>query len=153
MRKFVLPLLASLAIASPALANEARVEARAGVTWLPGDSEATTGIAAGYDFDLGPGMFTGVEVSADKVLTGGTKVAYGFSGRAGANLAGTKLYGVGGYTTEYCNDCSGAWHLGAGVEKNLAGPVYGKVEYRHLFSDAGKGNDSNNLMAGVGLKF
>lgn len=158
MRKFVLPLLASLAmaplaIATPALANEARVEARGGVTWLPGDSEATTGVAAGYDFDLGPGLFTGMEVSADKVLTGGTKTAFGFSGRAGANVVGNKVYAVGGYTTEYCDGCSGAWHLGAGVEHNFAGPIYGKVEYRHLFSDAGSAANSDNLMAGVGIKF
>ena len=33
MRKIVLPLLASLALASPALANETRVEARGGVIW------------------------------------------------------------------------------------------------------------------------
>lgn len=155
MRNFALPLLAAAAIcgaaATPALANETRVEARTGVEWFPGTSKATAGVAAGYDFDLGPVAFTGLEVSADKVLASGYKTAFGFQGRAGAKLMGTKVYGIGGYTTEPCDNCRGAWDVGAGAQFAFIGPVYGKVEYKHLFSD--KTADRDTLMAGVGLKF
>jgi len=151
MRKIILPLLASLAVATPALANEARVEARGGVYWMPGNSEATAGVAAGYDFDLGPAAFAGVEASADKILTSGTKAAFGFTGRAGAKLAATKLFVAGGYTTEPCDLCEGAWHAGAGAELPLMANLYGKVEYRHFFVN--NFADSDSLVAGVGIKF
>lgn len=156
MRTFALPLLAAAAAlcgaaATPALANETRAEARAGVEWLPGTSKATTGVAVGYDFDLGPAAFTGLEVSADKVLAGGYKTSFGFQGRAGAKFMGTKLYGIGGYTTEPCDNCRGAWDVGAGAQFAFMGPLYGKVEYKHLFTD--QNPDRDTLMAGVGLKF
>lgn len=80
MRKVLLPLLASLAIATPAMANEARIEARGGVIWANGTSEDVWGAAAGYDFDLGETAFAGVEVSGDKIGTSGTKVSWGFAG-------------------------------------------------------------------------
>ena len=154
MRKFVLPLLAAAAFgaaATPALANEARVEARGGVYWLPGTSKAVAGIAAGYDFDLGAGAFSGVEISGDKVLTSGTKVAFGFTGRLGAKLSGAKLFAAGGYTTEPCDFCEGAWHAGVGGEVPLMANVYGKLEYRHFFVK--NFQDSDSVVAGVGLKF
>ena len=72
MKKIILPILATLAFATPAMANEARVEARGGVIWSNGDSEDTWGVAAGYDFDLGTTAFAGVEVSGDKIGTSGT---------------------------------------------------------------------------------
>lgn len=154
MRKIVLPLLAAATIgaaATPALANEARVEARGGVYWLPGASKGVAGVAAGYDFDLGETAFSGLEVSGDKVLTSGTKVAFGFTGRLGAKLAGAKVFTAGGYTTEPCDLCDGAWHAGVGGEVPLMNNVYGKVEYRHFFTK--NAADSDSLVAGVGLKF
>ena len=79
MRKILLTtaaaLGASLVMAAPAQANEARVEARGGVIWGVGDSEAIAGVAVGYDFDLGEAAFAGVEASGDKVLIDGTKLA------------------------------------------------------------------------------
>jgi len=155
MRNFTLPLLAAAAVlgaaATPALANETRAEARAGVEWLPGTSKGTAGAALGYDFDLGPAAFTGVEVSADKVLASGYKTEFGFQGRAGAKVAGSKLYGIAGYTTEPCSNCRGSWDAGAGAQVPLVGPVYGKVEYKHLFTD--KNADRDTLIGGVGIKF
>lgn len=153
MRKIVLPLLASLALASPAMANETRVEARGGVIWSAGTSEDTWGAALGYDFDLGQAAFAGVEVSGDKIGTSGTKVAFGTSGRLGVKAGtGTKLYTTGGYTTEACDGCEGQWNLGAGVEQKVSGPVYIKAEYRHFFeNDIVVGGDA--LVAGVGVKF
>lgn len=153
MRKIVLPLLASLALASPALANETRVEARGGVIWTNGTSEETYGAAIGHDFDLGQTTFAGVELSGDKIDAAGTKVAFGATGRFGVKAGtGTKLYGAGGYTTEACDLCEGQWHLGAGLEQKISGPVYVKAEYRHFFeNDLVASGDA--LVAGVGIKF
>jgi outer membrane immunogenic protein len=153
MRKFILPLLASLAVATPALANEARVEARGGVIWSNGSSEDTYGVAAGYDFDLGTSAFAGVEVSGDKIGATGTKVAYGVTGRLGIKAGeGTRLFGAGGYTTEACDLCEGQWNLGAGLEQKVSGPVYVKAEYRHYFeNDFVVSGDA--LVAGVGVRF
>ncbi len=153
MRKIVLPLLASLALASPALANETRVEARGGVIWSNGTSEDTWGAAVGYDFDLGQTAFAGVELSGDKIGADGTKVAFGASGRLGIKAGtGTALYGTGGYTTETCDACEGQWHLGAGVEQKISGPFYVKAEYRHHFKNDVVAS-SNTVLGGVGLKF
>lgn len=155
MRKFVLPLLAAAATlgaaASPALANEIRAEARGGVYWLPGASKGVAGVAGGYDFDLGPAAFSGIEISGDKILTSDTKVAWGFTGRLGAKLAGAKAFAAGGYTTEPCDLCKGSWHAGVGAEVPVAPMFYGKVEYRHFFTENAK--DSDALMAGLGVRF
>jgi hypothetical protein len=154
MRKFILPLIASLAFATPALANDTRVEVRGGAIWSNGSTEATYGAAAGYDFDLAPRIFAGVEVSADKIDQSGTKVAYGFTGRFGVKAAPlTKVFAAGGYSTKPCDLCEGSWHAGAGVEQGIGmGPVYIKAEYRHYFT----GNsvpDSNAVVGGVGVRF
>jgi outer membrane immunogenic protein len=152
MRKFILPLVASLAVATPALANEARVEARGGVVWDSGNTEAIAGIAAGYDFDLGGTAFTGLEISADKILASGSNlVGVGFSGRVGAKLAATKVFVSGGYTTKYCTACDGSWNIGAGAELPLMGPLYGKVEYKRYFID--NAADGNTATVGLGYKF
>lgn len=152
MRKFVLPLLASLAIASPALANETRLEARGGAIWSDGVTEDIWGMAAGYDFDLAPNTFVGVEVSGDKIGTSDTKVAWGFTGRAGVKAGeATKIYANGGYTTEPCDLCEGSWHAGAGLQQGLGNNFYVKAEYKHQFVDGLP--DSDNLLAGVGVKF
>lgn len=153
MRKVLLPLLASLAIATPALANEARVEARGGVIWSNGQSQDIWGGAAGYDFDLGQTTFAGVEVSGDKVGTSNTKVAWGFSGRAGVKTGeATKLYALGGYTTEPCDLCEGSWHLGGGVQQGIGNKLFVKAEYKHNFEHNGQAS-SNTLLGGVGVKF
>ncbi|NKJ41254.1 MULTISPECIES: outer membrane beta-barrel protein [unclassified Novosphingobium] len=153
MRLVLLALAGTLAAAAPAMANEVRVEAHSGVLWNHDSTDATAGVAAGYDYDLGPAAFGGVEVSADKILNSYAKrVSVGVSGRLGANLAGTKLYAVGGYATTPCSDCGGAWNFGAGVQKSFLQKFYGKVEYRHYIADEGLGN-RDAVTAGVGLKF
>ena len=136
----------------PALANEARVEARGGVIWVPGQSEGTAGIAAGYDFDLGSSAFAGLEVSGDKILTSGTHVAVGFTGRGGAKLGGGKLFATGGYTTSFATGADGQWHAGAGYEHGFGNKFYGKVEYRHFF-EHGFTTDADAVVAGLGMKF
>ena len=153
MRKFILPLIASLAFASPALANNLRAEVRGGVINSDGVTKATYGVAAGYDMSLAPMTFVGAEVSADKIDLQGTQLAYGLTGRAGIRtLTGTTIYGAGGYTTKQCDFCEGSFHAGAGLEQNMFGPLYIKGEYRHYFA----GNsipDSNAFVAGIGMKF
>jgi outer membrane immunogenic protein len=154
MRTVLLSLAAVAAIAStPALANEARVEARGGVIWGGGGSDAIAGVAAGYDFDLGSSAFAGAEVSADKVLSSGTKVAFGFTGRVGAKVSeGGKLYANGGYTTEFVTAGKGNWHLGAGYQHSF-GKVYGKVEYRHYFTQLALAPDFDSVGLGLGINF
>lgn len=153
MRLVLISLAASLVAATPALANEARVEARGGVVWNSTDSEEIAGVAAGYDYDLGSTAFVGAEVSADKLLTDGTKVAFGFSGRLGAKvMENGKLYAAGGYNTESCDGCEGAWTLGAGYQHSF-GKFYGKVEYRHFFNDNALFTDTDAAVVGLGVKF
>jgi len=153
MRLAILSAAAVLVAATPAFANETRLEARGGVYWTDGYTQGTAGVAAGYDMDLGPAAFVGAEVSADKILDSGTKVAFGFTGRGGAKLGPVgKLYVDGGYTTEPCDLCDGSWHAGAGYEHSFGPMLYGKVAYRHYFTDNGV-PDSNAVIAGVGVKF
>ncbi|MCW1384461.1 hypothetical protein OLX02_16690 [Novosphingobium sp. KCTC 2891] len=152
MRTIILAAAASLVAATPALANEARIEARGGVYWTDGYTKGTAGLAAGYDYDLGSQAFVGAEVSGDKILASGTKVAFGFTGRGGAKLGGGKLYVDGGYTTKPCDLCDGSWHAGAGYERTIVGQTYGKLAYRHYFTKNGA-PDANAVVVGVGYKF
>jgi outer membrane immunogenic protein len=153
MRFIALSLAAVLASATPALANEARIEAHGGVLWDNGDSEDVWGVAAGYDWDLGSRAFAGLEVSGDKIGASGTKVSFGATGRLGAKVGtATKLYVDGGYTSEPCDTCEDAVHMGAGVEQGLGGNFYGKIGYRHFFVGNGF-TDYDSVVAGLGLRF
>jgi outer membrane immunogenic protein len=153
MRKVLLSLAASLALATPALANEARIEARGGVIWDQGDEEGIAGVAAGYDFDLGTNAFAGPEVSADKILTDNTRVSFGIGGRAGIKTGEAgKLYAAASYNTKPCRTCEDSWTLGAGYQHSFGSNLYGKVEYRHFFVDNGF-SDPDAVVAGIGVKF
>lgn len=153
MRKVLVSLAASLALASPALANEVRVEGRGGIIWDQGEEEGIAGVAVGYDFDLNESTFVGAEVTADKILTDGTKVAFGVNGRVGARLSDAgKLYAVGGYQSEPCDLCEDSWTLGAGYQHSFGSNLYGKVEYRHYFVDNGV-SDPDAVMVGLGMRF
>lgn len=154
MRTVLFSLAAAAAVvATPALANEARVEARAGVIWGSGDSEAIAGAAIGYDFDLGSSAFAGVEVSGDKILdSAANRVAFGFTGRLGAKVsANDKVFAAGGYTTKPCVGCVDSEHLGAGWEHSF-GAFYGKVEYRHYFTNQNT-PDTDAVVGGIGINF
>jgi outer membrane immunogenic protein len=153
MRTILLSLVAAAAVATPALANEARVEIRAGEIWGSGSSEAIAGAAVGYDFDLGSKAFAGVEVSGDKILDSATnRVAFGFSGRLGMKLSpDDKVFAAAGYTTKPCSGCVDSENLGAGVEHNF-GPLYGKIEYRHFFTNGGL-PDTDAIVGGIGVNF
>ncbi|HMO75941.1 MAG TPA: hypothetical protein PKD99_05220 [Sphingopyxis sp.] len=151
MKKFaVAAALLSAAVATPALAadgGEVRLEARGGIAWAGGAEEAIAGVAAGYDFDLGSSAFAGLEVSADKILVGGTDVVFGLTGRLGAKIGEQgKLYATGGYSF---NDGDAA-HIGAGYQHKLSQNVYGKVEYRRFLLN---GTDINTAAVGIGVTF
>lgn len=153
MRKILIALAATMAVATPALANEARVEARGGVIWDGGTTEDFWGMAAGYDFDLGEKAFAGLEVSGDKIGSTGTKVAFGLTGRLGAKVSEKgKLFVDGGYTTEPCDLCEDSLHAGAGYEQGFGSNLYGKVAYRHYFVGNGV-SDSDAVTVGLGFKF
>ncbi len=153
MRIVALSLLASLAAASPALANEGRVEARGGIIWDQGQEEAIAGVAAGYDWDLGGALFVGAEVSADKILVDNTRVAFGFGGRIGTVVSEAgKLYAASSYHTKNCRFCEDSVSLGAGYQHSFGGNLYGKVEYRHFFVGNGV-SDPDAVVVGLGTKF
>lgn len=139
---------AALVTATPAAANEARAEARGGIAWGGGVEEAVAGAAVGYDFDIGETAFFGVEASADHALADGYDFVFGATARVGAEIVKDgKLFVAGGYSFGEGED---QLHLGAGYEHQVAGPVYVKVEYRHLFSDF---VEANVAVAGVGVNF
>jgi len=152
MLKYIVPGALALALsAAPAMANEARVEARGGIVWASGDSEATAGVAAGYDFDLGDTAFAGVEVSGDKILTDDTRVSFGFGGRVGAKLGDSgKLYVASSYQTKPCRFCEDSVSVGAGYQHALGESLYAKIEYRRFIAD---GTDLNAAVIGLGAKF
>ena len=70
MNKFALSVAAVAAIsAAPGYAaGDGRVEARGGIAFAGGTSEAFAGIGGGYDFDLGKTAFIGLAKSES--LTG-----------------------------------------------------------------------------------
>jgi outer membrane immunogenic protein len=138
---------AALVAATPAAANEARVEARGGIVWAGGENEPLAGAAVGYDFDLGSTAFAGVEASGDKVLVDGADVVWGATVRAGAKLGEGKLYAAGGYSFGEGEDVP---HLGGGYQHDLSSGVYVKWEYRHFFSDV---VDADVVAMGLGMSF
>jgi opacity protein-like surface antigen len=143
--------VAALAVATPAAANQARVEARGGMSFGENqDEEFIGGVAAGYDFDLSETVFVGAEASVDKVFVDNSGVVLGGTARLGMRQGNSRFFVAGGYTDLTCDFCGDGFHAGAGVEAPLSGNVYGKLEYRHFFFD---GNDSNVVAAGVGMRF
>ncbi len=152
--------LASALLATPAFAqdegqnaNEIRVEGRAGYFWGQGFDDATVGVAAGYDLALGDKAFAGVEVSADKILTDGTKVSFGTSARLGLKTNETgKFYVTGGWNSEPCDACNDAWNFGFGMQQGLAGSIYAKGEFRHFIAND-NGGTYEAALVGVGMTF
>jgi outer membrane immunogenic protein len=149
MKKLLIAAAAvSAFIASPAMANEGRVEARGGIAFAAGAEEAFAGIGAGYDFDLGESAFAGVDLGADKVLADGADVFWSVGGRVGAKVGEKgKAYVLGGIGFA---DGFEEGYLGAGYQHKLGEKVYGKVEYRRVLLD---GSDLNFAGVGVGVAF
>ncbi|MCJ2181370.1 porin family protein [Novosphingobium sp. 1949] len=141
------------AVATPAMADEARIEARTGLAWDSHGSKATAGVAAGYDYDLGSKFFVGVEGSADKLLTDDTRVTWGVGGRAGVKVTPTtKLYASSKWQSKTCRYCNSAVGVGGGIQQDLNNRYYVKAEYQHeLIGD--NTPDADVGLVGVGVKF
>lgn len=155
MRKIVFAALAAtsaLAAASPAFAGDTRMDVHYGVVSSQGSSSDVGGVSFGHDIDTSFG-FVGIEGSVDKVFDTGTRVAMGFTGRAGVKVGGAdRLFGAAGYTTKYCSACDGAMHLGTGYERQFDNGLYGKVEYRHFLLPHHVA-DADSVAVGVGFRF
>lgn len=152
MRALLLPVLASLAFASPALADT-RAEVRGGLISIDGTGEPVLGAAAGIDVSVAPLVFVGAELSVDKADFGGGQTMVGLSGRIGAALpSGTKLYAIAGYNSEFCTNCDDRLNAGGGVQQRVLGPLYLKAEYRHYFAGSGT-LATDSVVAGVGVSF
>lgn len=153
MRSFIaIAAVAAAVTAVPAAAQErggeGRVEARAGIAWAAGNSEAFAGIEGGYDFDLGESAFIGVQASADKVLVKGANVIWGVGGRIGAKVGEKgKIYALGGYAFSEGDDAA---FIGAGFQHKFGSKLYGKIEYRRTLNN---GTDVNFAGLGLGAAF
>jgi outer membrane immunogenic protein len=149
--KTFLVLAATMAAAftTPAFASgEGRIEARGGIAFAGGSSEAFAGIGAGYDFDLGDKAFIGADLGADKILAGNTKVLFSVGARVGAKIGEKgRLYANGGIG--FCCGTSDPY-IGAGYQHKIGSSVYGKVEYRRILSN---GTDVNFAGLGIGVAF
>lgn len=157
MKSFALVALAATAfVATPAMASDfagPRLEVTAGaddVTAGVDPTDVTYGVGAGYDVQFGK-VVVGVEAALDNVFDR-RDVAVG--GRLGYVVNDNVLaYGKVGYANwrqAAGFDVEGL-RLGGGLEVNVAGPVYGKVEYRYTDFEGGLGKHGG--LVGVGIRF
>ena len=157
MKKFVIgTALAALAlVATPAMASDfagPRVEVTAGADDVKNGVDTTDisyGAALGYDLQFGK-VVAGVDATAANVFD---KADLGVGARLGYVLNENVLaFTRVGYTNleRPAVDLEGLT-LGGGLEVNVAGPVYGKIEYRYTDFDAGVGRHGG--LVGVGFRF
>ncbi len=158
MKTFVMAAAAALALAAtPAMANDftgVRAEVTAGLDDVTGGvdpTEVTYGAGIGVDAELYNNVVVGVEATLDNVFD---RRNVGASARVGYVLADTVLvYGKVGYANwkqTTTRELEGL-RLGGGVEANLYGPVYGKVEYR--YTDFNRGVGQHGGLVGLGVRF
>jgi outer membrane immunogenic protein len=157
MKSFALVALAATAfVATPAMASDfagPRIEVTAGaddVTAGVDPTDVTYGVGLGYDVQFGK-VVVGVDAALDNVFDR-RDVAVG--GRLGYVVNDNVLaYGKVGYAN--WRQVAGAdiegLRLGGGLEVNVAGPVYGKVEYRYTDFEGGLGKHGG--LVGVGIRF
>jgi outer membrane immunogenic protein len=157
MKKFVIgTALAALAlVATPAMASDfagPRVEVTAGADDVKNGvdtTDITYGAALGYDLQFGK-VVAGIDATAANVFD---KADLGVGARLGYVLNENVLaFTRVGYTNleRPAVELEGIT-LGGGLEVNVAGPVYGKIEYRYTDFDAGVGRHGG--LVGVGFRF
>jgi outer membrane immunogenic protein len=147
-------------IASPVLAKDfsgPRVELTAGVDDVKNGVDPTDivyGGAIGYDMQLGK-VVIGVEATAANVFD---RADFGAGARLGVKTNENVLvYGRVGYTNLERLPVRGAKvtldgvTLGGGIEALIAGPVYGKIEYR--YTDFSGAVARHGALLGVGYRF
>ena len=158
MKNYMIAIAAAAAtLATPAFAGDfsgPRLEVTAGVDDVtkPGTdaTPVTYGAGLGYDLQFGK-VVLGVEATADNVfdrrdLSGAARLGYVIN----ENIL---AYGKVGYANFKPNtrlELDGL-RVGGGIEANLVGPVYGKVEYRYTDFKGPVGKHGG--LVGVGLRF
>lgn len=134
-------------VATPAVANETRLEARGGIAWVSGASDETIGVALGHDVDLGQTTFIGVEAVADTDFnisdpTIGVNARLGF--KAGEN---SKLFASAGYAYSTGFEIDDAV-VGAGFQHNLGASSLVSIQYQRYIDF-----DINRATVGLGFRF
>jgi outer membrane immunogenic protein len=162
MKNFVIgaTLALSALVATPAMANDfagPRVEVTAGADDVKNGVDTTDisyGAALGFDLQFGK-LVAGVDATAANVFD---KADLGVGARLGYVLNENVLaFTRVGYTNLERPAVGGraleleGLTLGGGLEVNVAGPVYGKIEYRYTDFDAGVGRHGG--LVGVGIRF
>jgi outer membrane immunogenic protein len=162
MKNFVIgtALAATALVATPAMASDfsgPRVEVTAGADDVKNGVDATDityGAALGYDLQFGK-VVAGVDATAANVFD---KADLGVGARLGYVLNENVLaFTRVGYTNLERPAVRGraleleGLTLGGGLEVNVAGPVYGKIEYRYTDFDGGLGR--HGAAVGVGFRF
>jgi outer membrane immunogenic protein len=157
MKNLLITVAAATAFfATPAMAGDfagPRVEVTAGADDVTGGVD-TTDIAygAGFGYDL---QFNKVVVGAEVALDNAfdrRDVAVG--ARFGYVVNENVLaYTKAGYANwrQVAGASTEGLRLGGGLEVNLAGPLYGKVEYRYTDFEGGLGKHGG--LVGVGIRF
>jgi outer membrane immunogenic protein len=157
MKNFVIgaALALSALVAAPAMASDfagPRVEVTAGADDVKNGVDTTAityGAALGYDLQFGK-VVAGIDATAANVFD---KADLGVGARLGYVLNENVLaFTRVGYTNleRPAVELEGIT-LGGGLEVNVAGPVYGKIEYRYTDFDAGVGRHGG--LVGVGFRF
>jgi outer membrane immunogenic protein len=154
---FALTAAAVAAVSTPAMANPftgVRAEVTAGAdNVIDGvdTTDVTYGAGAGFDAELYKNIVVGVEANVDNVFD---RRNVGASARLGYVVADTVLvYGKVGYSNwkqTTTAELEGL-RLGGGLEAKIAGPVYGKVEYRYTDFNGNVGQHGG--LVGIGLRF
>lgn len=162
MKKFIaLAAIAAAAFTTPAMARDfsgPRVEVTVGaddVVRGADPTDITYGAGIGYDLQIGK-VVVGAEATAANVFD---RADLGVAGRLGYVVSDNVLvYTRAGYTNLQRPAVRGrsvsldGATVGAGVEVNVSGPFYGKVEYR--YTDFSKSRIARHgALVGVGVRF
>jgi outer membrane immunogenic protein len=157
MKTLIIAATAALAmVATPAMAGDftgVRAEVTAGLDDVQGGvdtTDVTYGASVGLDAELYKGVIVGVEATADNVLDRRNVAA---AARVGLVIKDVLVFGKVGYANwkqTTTRELEGL-RLGGGLEAKLAGPVYGKVEYR--YTDFNQGVGQHGALVGLGLRF
>ena len=157
MKKTLVTLAAAAAasLATPAFAGDfagPRFEVTAGADDVTGGvdpTDVTYGAALGYDLQYGK-VVVGAEATAANVFD---RADLGLGARLGYVLNENVLgYVRGGYTNlDLGRRSIDGLTVGGGLEVNVSGPVYTKVEYRYTDFERGVGRHGG--LVGVGIRF
>ncbi|MFO6448654.1 outer membrane protein [Erythrobacter sp. NE805] len=138
---------AAAVVATPAHADETRIEARGGIVWCCGVEDETIGLVVGHDFDVGEKIFFGVEGVVDSNFDLDDPVL-GVNARLGTKLGEkTKLFALAGYAHATGVDIDDAI-VGAGVQHNLGEKALVSLQYQRALD-----SELNRVLVGVGFRF